>query len=139
MLRLRGVSGALGVSAFATTSLAFASIDLLLHPESPAPLHVALPTSIHSLRPPLTSKCHGGAGWTLSDRFFTPSMATNTSLTGPAGTSAAFTQGTAWNRNPPSPFNWNYNQFHIQAQQANIPRQANQPAEVAGMLSTLRS
>jgi len=64
------------------------------------------------------NKCHGGAGWTLSDRFFTPSTATNAGLTGPAGANAAFTQGTAWNKNPPSPFNWNYNTFHIQNQPA---------------------
>ena len=74
------------------------------------------------------NKCHGGAGWTLSDRFFTPSTATNTNLTGPAGTNAGFSKGTAWVLNTNPGFAWNYNSFHIQAQPP-IPLDGSGPAE----------
>jgi YVTN family beta-propeller protein len=45
------------------------------------------------------AKCHGGSGWTASRRFWTPSSATNTSLTGTAFPESAFPVGfpAIWN------------------------------------------
>jgi YVTN family beta-propeller protein len=51
--------------------------------------------------------CHGGPGWTVSRRFFTPSSATNMALT-----TTTFTPPDAW------PASWNLHEFQIAAQPA---------------------
>jgi cytochrome c peroxidase len=53
------------------------------------------------------AKCHGGPGWTVSRRFFTPSTAQNTSLSG----TVVFARPSAW------PSSWTFqNTFQVAAQ-----------------------
>jgi YVTN family beta-propeller protein len=71
------------------------------------------------------AKCHGGAGWTVSRRFFTPSSATNTALV-----AASFPRPTFF------PTTWMYDngaspRTHVSAQPAIANADATGPAEPA--------
>jgi YVTN family beta-propeller protein len=73
------------------------------------------------------NKCHAGAGWTLSRRFFTPSAANNGALA-----TLDFTEPVAW------PSTWAYldngvARKQISNQPANIPLDATGPAEATGI------
>jgi len=73
------------------------------------------------------NKCHAGAGWTLSRRFFTPSAANNTALA-----ALDFTEPVAWVAT------WAYlnngvARTEISTQPANIPADATGPAEVTAI------
>jgi YVTN family beta-propeller protein len=74
------------------------------------------------------NKCHAGAGWTLSRRFFTPSTANNTTLA-----ATDFTEPAPWVAT------WAYLndgllRKAISTQPANIPVDATGPAEVAAIV-----
>jgi mono/diheme cytochrome c family protein len=73
-------------------------------------------------------KCHGGAGWTLSRRFFTPSGTTNAALA-----TTPFTEPAAWVAT------WAYlndgnARNEISIQPTNIPADATGPAEPTGIV-----
>ena len=68
------------------------------------------------------AKCHGGAGWTVSRRFYTPSSAVNAALTTDA-TQSPFAAPNIW------PSTWSYMSKQIATAQPIITTDATGPAE----------
>ncbi|MDB4969801.1 MAG: hypothetical protein JWN44_5490 [Myxococcales bacterium] len=72
------------------------------------------------------AKCHGGAGWTVSRRFYTPSATVNTALATDV-TQSAFAPPTIW------PATWSYQSKQIAAAQPIIAADPTGPAENAAV------
>src|SRR5262249_2167548 len=72
------------------------------------------------------AKCHGGAGWTVSRCFYTPSSPVNTALATDA-TQSAFAAPSIW------PATWSYQNKQIAAAQPIIGADVTGPAESAAV------